>query len=393
MDLIFVTEARFIRGRDGRIYSLGSYTARLWKRYLEHFDHVIVFARIAQDSAGKFEEGHVAETRNVLFVPLPYYIGGWGFLRKKRKIYEIMDSSFEKGNAYILRVPGAVGALASSVLHQKSIPYAVEVVGDPWDVYSPQSSLKHLFKPLLRIYGRFLLQKVVKRASAATYVTRYYLQKRYPVTPGVYMTNASDVILKDDQIALMGKSFNPATPLHILSVGTLSQLYKSPDVVVNAIKLLNESGVDCCLTWLGDGAYRKAMVGYADKLEIGNKVCFVGNIPAGEAVRQYLKNADIFVLASQTEGLPRALVEAMAVGLPCIATGVGGIPELLDEDWLIPVGDVVALAKKIKWAIQTPEKMEQQISRNLHKVKEYAESVLDEKRADFYSYIKMISNV
>lgn len=393
MDLIFVTEARFVRGSDGRIYSLGSYTARLWERYLEHFDHVIVFARITQDSTRVLEEGHVSETRNVLFVALPYYVGGLGFLQMKRKIYKIMDSSFQKGDAYILRVPGALGALASSVLHRKSIPYAVEVVGDPWDVYSSRSSLKHPFKPLLRVYGRVILQKMVKKASAATYVTRYYLQKRYPVTQGVYGTYASDVILKDDQIVRTGKPFDPASSVHILSIGMLSQLYKSPDVVVKAIKLLNEVGVDCRLTWLGDGIYRKAMIRYADKLEIGDKVSFVGNIPAGEAVRQYLESADLFVLASQTEGLPRALVEAMAAGLPCIATHVGGIPELLDEDWLIPVGDVLALAKKIKWAVRAPENMEQQVRKNLHKVKEYAESVLTGKRADFYSYIKMISNV
>lgn len=393
MDLIFVTEARFVRGSDGRIYSLGSYTARLWERYLEHFDHVIVFARITQDSTRVLEEGHVSETRNVLFVALPYYVGGLGFLQMKRKIYKIMDSSFQKGDAYILRVPGALGALASSVLHRKSIPYAVEVVGDPWDVYSSRSSLKHPFKPLLRVYGRVILQKMVKKASAATYVTRYYLQKRYPVTQGVYGTYASDVILKDDQIVRTGKPFDPASSVHILSIGMLSQLYKSPDVVVKAIKLLNEVGVDCRLTWLGDGIYRKVMIRYADKLGIGDKVSFVGNIPAGEAVRQYLESADLFVLASQTEGLPRALVEAMAAGLPCIATHVGGIPELLDEDWLIPVGDVLALAKKIKWAVRAPENMEQQVRKNLHKVKEYAESVLTGKRADFYSYIKMISNV
>lgn len=391
MDLIFVTEARFVRGRDGKIYSLGSYTARLWERYLRHFDHVIVFARIANDPAGVFDEGHVSETRNVLFMALPYYVGGWGFLRKKREIYGIMDRFFEKGTAYILRIPGAVGAVASSVLHKKSIPYAVEVVGDPWDVYSPRSSLKHPFKPLLRWYGRLLLQNVVKRAGAAIYVTQSYLQKRYPVAPGVYAIGASDVILKDGELAQAGKTCNPIAPIHILSIGMLAQLYKSPDIVVKAVKLLNEAGVDCHLTWLGDGVYRKSLIEYSRKLEIEDKVHFVGNIPAGEAVVRYLKSADLFVLASQTEGLPRALVEAMAAGLPCIATNVGGIPELLDEEWLIPVGDVLALAKKIKWAVQTPGEMERQMRKNLEKIKEYTEPVLDKKRAEFYSYVKVIS--
>ena len=393
MDLVFVTEARFVRGSDGKIYSLGSYTARLWERYLMHFERIIVFARISDMPEGTLEEGHRSDVSNVSFVPLPYYVGGWAFLHQKRKIYEKMNRSFQKGSAYILRVPGMIGAIASSVLHRKSIPYAVEVVGDPWDVYSPKSSLKHPLKPLLRLYGRFSLQKVVERAGAATYVTRYYLQKRYPVSQGVYSTDASDVILKEEQIAGEGKPFDPAQPVRILSIGMLSQLYKSPDVVVKAVKLLNEAGVDCGLTWLGDGVYRKPMIRYAKKLGIGNKVHFVGNIPAGKAVRNYLKGADLFILASQTEGLPRALVEAMAAGLPCIATGVGGIPELLDEDWLIPVGDVVALAKKISWAIGAPEAVSQQVKENLSKVREYSESVLDKKRADFYSYVKSISNV
>lgn len=392
MDLIFVTEARFVRNGDGRVYSLGSYTGSLWERYLVYFDRIIVFARISDEPGRVFEAGHASDVCRVSFVPLPYYVGGRAFLEKKREIHEIMNRHFREGCVYILRVPGAIGAIASSVLHKKSIPYAVEVVGDPWDVYAPGGSLKHPLKPFLRLYGRFSLKKVVKRASAAMYVTRYYLQKRYPVSPGVYTVGISDVILKEDRIAERSKPFNPALPIRILSIGMLSQMYKSPDVVIKAIKMLNEKGIDCHLTWLGDGIYREPMIEYAKKWAIGDKVRFVGNIPAGEAVRHYLQHADIFVLASQTEGLPRALVEAMAAGLPCVATSVGGIPELLDKDWLIPPGDVPALAKKIEWAVRTPGIMAQQVKNNLRKVKDYTGVVLAEKRADFYTYLKIISS-
>src|SRR5207247_3533876 len=80
---------------------------------------------------------------------------------------------------------------------------------------------------------------------------------------------------------------------------------------------------------------------------------FLGQLDR-EGVQRALDRADVFVLPSLTEGLPRALLEAMARGLPAVATTVGGIPELLPADWLVPPRNAVALARRLREVMATP---------------------------------------
>ena len=96
------------------------------------------------------------------------------------------------------------------------------------------------------------------------------------------------------------------------------------------------------LTVVGEGRLRPQ---YEERARgrLGDAVDFLGALAADQVQLQYTQ-ADVFVLASLTEGLPRVLVEAMGRGLPCVATAVGGIPELIDPPWLVPARDPVALA-------------------------------------------------
>ena len=82
------------------------------------------------------------------------------------------------------------------------------------------------------------------------------------------------------------------------------------------------------------------------------------------------------------------MVEAMARGLPCIGSTVGGIPELLPSEDLVPPGDVEALAGKIREVVSDPQRMARMSARNLHKAKEYREEVLGKRRSDFYRHVK-----
>lgn len=386
MDLVFCTEARFVRRSLGVVYSIdGGLTNSLWERYLRKFDHVYVMARVLLDDDYPINDKYLASNERVSFIDLPYYVGPIQYLKVRRKLNKIVAANLMSGCVYICRVPGEIGTLMARHLKKSGMPYGVEVVGDPWDVFAP-GAVRHPLRVYFRYRGTHDLKQTVSQANAALYVTEYQLQKRYPISNSVFSISASDVQISSCNLPSSGKSLYKKKEYNLLSVGSLEQMYKAPDVVLQALALLKTRGVNCKLTWLGEGKHKEAMWKLASTLHISNDVIFKGNVSRDE-VDETLRNTDLFLLVSRTEGLPRALIEAMAMGLPCIGTQVGGIPELLDEQVLIPVDDSQALTDKIEFLLNHIEVIDKQASRNYEFAKKYYDSILQQKRESFYQYL------
>jgi glycosyltransferase involved in cell wall biosynthesis len=117
-------------------------------------------------------------------------------------------------------------------------------------------------------------------------------------------------------------------------------------------------------------------------------VRFHGQLPAGQAVWEVLDRADLFVLPSRQEGLPRAMIEAMARGLPCIGSTVGGFPELLPPEAMVPPGDATALARKIGDLLASPQHMAALAASNLQRAHNYRADQLRERRIAFYRSVR-----
>lgn len=385
--LYFATEARFVK-RDGKYYSLGGFSKTLWQRYLKHFDLLFVIARVTENPNLQIVEDNIASEERVCFIDLPYYVGPWEYMKNKRKISNVLSSCINKieNGSFIVRLPGQIGGLVISTLKNKHIPYACEIVGNPWDVFN-RSSVNHPLRPIIRVISTLKLKRQVFSSSAALYVTKETLQKIYPVKHDSYNVGVSDVILSKDRFVDKSKALITKKQYSIISVGSLEQLYKAPDIALKAIRILSDEGIYCDLVWLGDGKFKPQMVTLSKTLKIDTQAHFLGNVSSSDVIK-YLRDADIFILVSRTEGLPRAIVEAMAQGLPCIGTYVGGIPELLSSDVLINKNDPVALASKIKELISNPEFANQQAARNLTEAYNYQESILDSKRDKYLEYVK-----
>jgi glycosyltransferase involved in cell wall biosynthesis len=104
------------------------------------------------------------------------------------------------------------------------------------------------------------------------------------------------------------------------------------------------------VVFVGDGEERAALAAYACELKIDGRVIFAGyrrNAPAIMAA------ADVLAITSNKEGLPIVILEAMAVGCPIIATAVGAIPQVLDQEsaWIVPVDDETALLRALREAL------------------------------------------
>lgn len=115
---------------------------------------------------------------------------------------------------------------------------------------------------------------------------------------------------------------------HLLFVGNLVPV-KGVDVLLQACSELPPAVGAWQLHVIGDGPQRAALIRQAQSLGLGERVTFHGSLPH-EQLPDWFRAADLFVLASRSEGIPNVLLEAMGCGLPFVATRVGGIPEIAD---------------------------------------------------------------
>jgi glycosyltransferase involved in cell wall biosynthesis len=139
-------------------------------------------------------------------------------------------------------------------------------------------------------------------------------------------------------------------PPEVLFVGRLSS-QKNVDVILRALALLRPEGLCLRLRVVGDGPLRRDLEALARALELDQQVIFQGAVPQAR-VLDYYEQARILVLASQTEGWPKAIAEAMAFGLVCIGANRGLVPQMLGEGrgLLVEPGDAAALAARLRQA-------------------------------------------
>jgi glycosyltransferase involved in cell wall biosynthesis len=176
--------------------------------------------------------------------------------------------------------------------------------------------------------------------------------------------------------------------MRIITVGSLAQPYKGVDVLLDAVTLCVQRDCNVELSVVGGGRYLPECQQRATAKGIASRVSFLGEVPSGKDMRNQLDKAHMFILASRTEGKPRAMIEAMARGLPCIGSDAGGIPELLPPDCIVPRGDATALADKIREVYDDPDRLAHMSVSNIIEAREYHDSVLDIKRAEFLRHLR-----
>ncbi len=388
MRLIVALDHRFHRTPDGvvRVGTMCDYA--FWTRYLDVFDEVRVLGRTAESPAAP--DGYQrADGLGVSFASVPAYSGPLGYLRQARTIAETIRRELRSDDAILLRMgPSQVAVCVGKQALAAGHPYALEMIGDPETVFAP-GSLRHPLSPLFRWWSPRQQRVFCTGACAVGYVTREALQRRYPSAPDAFSTYYSSITLTDDAFAPGPRKRAGESRKHrIAFVGALSQLYKGPDVLIDAVAdCINRRGLDIELAMMGDGVYRASLEAQTARLGIGNRVVFLGQLPAGRAVRDELDRADLFVLPSRTEGLPKAVIEAMARGLPCVGSDVGGIPELLPPEYLAPPGDAEALASRIAGLLTDRAAADRAAAQCFERAREYHIDILRARRRALYQHL------
>jgi len=130
---------------------------------------------------------------------------------------------------------------------------------------------------------------------------------------------------------------------------------------------------------------------YSEEIGIGEKIYFIGRLHSKNDVLDQLSKSDLLVLPTYMEGLPRTVIESMAVGLPCISTPVAGIPELLEDKYLFNPEDSMGFAQQIMHLIENSNELEEMSKNNIEIAKRYTKEKLMERRNTFYSRLRKIT--
>jgi glycosyltransferase involved in cell wall biosynthesis len=185
------------------------------------------------------------------------------------------------------------------------------------------------------------LDGVIVNSGLAGVLYRRRVARRLPLA---VIRNGVRVEAEADRAVVREELGVSADDVLIVTVGRLVPV-KGHDVLLDAVARAHRQGVRVHAVLVGDGPLMESLRRQASGLGLKGFVHLVGATPEPD---RWLTAGDLFVLPSRSEGLPNALLEAMAHGLPCVATRVGGVPEVASHGdcvQLVPAGNPEALAR------------------------------------------------
>jgi glycosyltransferase involved in cell wall biosynthesis len=192
----------------------------------------------------------------------------------------------------------------------------------------------------------FCLYKLAVSYSKASFFLSMDLKRKFEKHNGkLYLTYTS--LIEDGDIRIK-ESQRMGNPVRVLYVGRLSY-EKGVEYLIRSMRSLGQDGY--CLLLCGDGPQRARLQNLADEMSLSNSVKFFGFVSSRKELLEIYRKCDIFVIPSLSEGCPKVLFEAMASGLPVIASSVGGVSDIvrhMENGILVPPGDINAISDAIR---------------------------------------------
>jgi glycosyltransferase involved in cell wall biosynthesis len=142
---------------------------------------------------------------------------------------------------------------------------------------------------------------------------------------------------------------SPDTPL-AANVAALVD-HKDQHTLLRAAQSARAARGDLHWAIAGEGELRGTLEDALVRLDLADRVHLLGHLPEADAL---IAEANVLVMSSKEEGLGSVVLHALALGTPVVATRAGGLPEMVPEPWLVPVGDAEALARKVVQAVDHP---------------------------------------
>jgi len=176
-------------------------------------------------------------------------------------------------------------------------------------------------------------------------------------------------------------------------IGTCASLVASKNLklFIQVAKYLLEQGIEAKFIIIGDGPLRQELISYAQEMELGEHVIFLG---FRQDVADLLPQLDVFLFTSQQEGMGSVILEAMAANIPVVSTRVGGIPELIsdgDTGILAAPSDVRGLGQAVLQLCQQPNLRQRMVSRASAQLESFSIQAMANKTLAIYHETKECS--
>lgn len=386
MKLLVATDAHIFKTPDGKYWSSAIYGYSFWTRYLHVFKSVRIVARVKAVTE-KDPKWLAVDGNGVEVFGIPFYQGPKALLRQYIKIHNTLRSAYDGIDAALFRMPSQTAYMAYTHI-PKGMPFAGEVVYDP---YEDKQNAEGIINRLLMSRISSQLSGFCVKANGVSYVTENSIQTHYPSYACLhgedkehFETYYSTITLKEDAFTAERNYDNISSLKIALSCVTMNNERKGEKTLIRVVKKVRDRGYDVSAVLIGDGTLRRSFEEYAVSLGVKDYITFTGLLPSSDEVRKVMLEADMFVFPTQGEGLPRGILEAMAIGMPVLSTPVGGIPEVIDRKYLFDPTDDDAFADEICHLLDTPDELTRMSKTNYLKSLEYKDDVLQKKRDCFY---------
>ena len=396
MKLLVTTDAHIYKAPDGSYWCNAIYGYSFWQRYMNIFDKIRVAARVK--AVNKIESNWIkVDGDNLEIYEVPFFQGIVQLIREYFKINKILGNIYDSCDAAVFRLPSPIGFLILGK-KPKQLPFSLEVV---YDLNDDLNNKNHsLFMHVIYQIQAILLKKACLKANGVSYVTKYAIQKNFPSKSIIkgksddryFDSNYSTIVLNKNSFGTTKDYTKKVSFRFVLSDISMNTDRKGEKIVIDVLAMLRDRGFNVYATFIGDGSKRKEFENYAKAKKVEEFVHFTGILSTPEEVRYYLDSSDFYFFPSQAEGLPRGLIEAMAMGLVCISSNVGGIPEILDEQFLAGPTDSIAYCKIITNLLGDLQRLNSISENNIKIARTFDNSILQKRRDNFYYKLYKIAN-
>lgn len=374
---VFIASDMRATAVEGRYY-LASQHYYIVERYKNNFGNIVLCCRVANaDSAGG-----MLDATDLLDEVIP--LKGFSSVFKTENMGRI-ESALSDCDMFIGRHPSVFACRIADYAYRKNIPVFAEVMGDAWDAYWNHSIVGKLIAPVMFAKTK----SIIKNSDYALYVTNSFLQNRYPCKNE--SVGVSNVLIESVDEAVLQKRLEHIARtdyrnLTLMTTAAIDVRYKGQEFVIKAIPLLNKAGirVKYLLVGGGDSEYLRSV---AKNCGVEEQVEFLGRRPLAE-VFEILDKIDIYLQPSLQEGLPRSVIEAMSRGCACIGAKTAGIPELIDEKFVVRRKSVSDITDAIcRYANLSSEQKTEISKRNFEEAKKYEVNCLNARRNEYFSHV------